>query len=88
MTYPALSAIEVQFRSLPESGSVNVNHGAHKYIRLFMFERGSEAIGAGITVQAERQKLFDRTSQSGKTKNRWGCEFREESANDFFDCGG
>ena len=26
-------------------------------------------------------------SQSGKTKNRWGCEFRKESAGDFFFCG-
>ena len=26
-------------------------------------------------------------SQSGKAKDRWGFEFRKESANDFFCCG-
>ena len=26
-------------------------------------------------------------SQSGKAKDRWGCEFRKESVNDVSDCG-
>ena len=28
-------------------------------IRLFLFERGSEAIGAGMSEQAERSRLVD-----------------------------
>ena len=47
----------VQFRSLSESGSSNIDNEAVGVIRLFLYERGSEAIGAGITEQAERSRL-------------------------------
>ena len=57
--YPASSAIGVQFRSLPESGSSDIGNEADGAIRLLLFERGSEAIGAGITEQAERSRLVD-----------------------------
>ena len=59
MTHPASSAKGVQFRSLSESGSSNIDNEADGAIRLLSFERGSEAIGAGITEQAERSRLVD-----------------------------
>ena len=59
MTYPASSAIVVQFRNLSESGSCNVDDGVGGAIMLFVFERGSEAIGAGITMQTERSRRVD-----------------------------
>ena len=58
--HPASSAIGVQFRSLSENGSFNIDNQVEGVIRLFLFERGSEAIGAGITEQAERSRLVDR----------------------------
>ena len=58
-THPASSAIGVQFRSLSESGSSNIGNEADGAIRLFLFECGSKAIGAGITEQTERSKLGD-----------------------------
>ena len=58
-THPASSAIGVQFRSLSESGSSNIDNEADGAIRLFLFECDSEAIGAGIAEQAERSRLGD-----------------------------
>ena len=58
-THLASSAIGVQFRSLSESGSSNVDNEADGAMRLLLFECGSGAIGAGITEQAERSKLGD-----------------------------
>ena len=55
----ASSAVGVQFRSLSESGSSNMNNEADGAIRLFLFECDSEAIGTGITEQAERSRLGD-----------------------------
>ena len=77
------SAIGIQFHSLLESGSANVDYGADGAIRLFPFERGSEAIGASIKVLAERCRLDDHCVPPGKAKDRWGCEFRTESATIF-----
>ena len=58
-THPASSAIEVQFRSLSESGSSNIDNEVDGAIRLSLFECDSEAIGAGITEQAERSRVGD-----------------------------
>ena len=58
-THTASNAIGVQFRSLSESGLSNVDNEANGANRLFLFERGSEAIGADITEQAERSRLVD-----------------------------
>ena len=58
-TYSASSAIGVQFRSLSECGSSNVDNEADGATKLFLFECDSEAIGAGITEQAERSGLGD-----------------------------
>ena len=52
-----------------------------------MFERGSEAVGADVTVQAERSRLLDHCVPVREDKDRSCCEFREESANNFFHCG-
>ena len=41
------------------SGSSNIDKEADGAIGLFVFERGFEAIGAGITEQAERSRLVD-----------------------------
>ena len=49
MALPASSAVGVQFRSLSESGSSNIDNDADGAIRLFLFDCDSEAIGAGIT---------------------------------------
>ena len=57
--HPASSAIGVQFRSLSESGSSNIDNEADGAVRLFLFGCNSEAIGAGITEQAERLRLGD-----------------------------
>ena len=38
---------------------------------------------ASESKQSDRCLLII-TSQSGKSKDRWGCEFRKESANDVF----
>ena len=59
MTHPALSAIGVQFRSLSESGSSNMDNKEDGAIRLFLSGCDSDAIGAGITEQAERSRLGD-----------------------------
>ena len=58
-THPASSAIGVQFRLLSDSGSSNIDNEADGAIRLFLFERGSEGIDAGIIEQAERSRLVD-----------------------------
>ena len=58
-THPSSSAKGLQFPSLSESGSSNIDNEADVATRLFLFERGSEAIGAGITEQAERSRLVD-----------------------------
>ena len=57
MTQSASSAIGDQFRSLSESGSSDIDDEVDGAIRLFLFKRGSEAIGASITEQAERSRL-------------------------------
>ena len=57
--HPASSAKGVQFRSLSESGLSNIDSEADGAIGLFVLERGFEAIGAGITEQAERSRLVD-----------------------------
>ena len=51
------STIVVQFRSLSKSASSNLDDEADGAITLLLFGRGCEAIGAGITVQAERSIL-------------------------------
>ena len=68
--HPVSSAIGVQFRSLSESDSK-----ADGATRLFLFERGFEVIGAGITEQAKRSKLVDveeRDCCGGRTGDRRG----------------
>ena len=57
--HPASSIIGVQFHSLSESESSNMDNEADGAIRLVLFERGAEAIGASITEQAERSRIVD-----------------------------
>ena len=42
-----------------------------------------------LTSQSKRngRDLLIIASQSGRAKDRWGCEFRKESANDVSYCG-
>ena len=44
---------------MSKSGSSNIDNEEDGAIKLFLFECDSEAIGAGITEQAERSRLGD-----------------------------
>ena len=57
--HPASSATGVQFHTLSESSSSNIDNEAGGAIRTFLFERGSEAIGTCIIEQAERSTLVN-----------------------------
>ena len=70
-----------------EGCSDNVDDGAGRAVRLLLFERGSKAVGAGMTMQAELSRLVDNSGPIREVKYRWGCEFHEEGANDFFHSG-
>ena len=48
-----------KYKHRTRSGSSNINNEKDEAIRLFLFERGSEVIDAGITEQAERSRLVD-----------------------------
>ena len=85
--HPASSAIGVQFRSLSESGSSNIDNEADGVIRLFLFERGSELSVLVLQSKRSGRDLLIVMSQSEKAKDRWGCESHKESANDYFYCG-
>ena len=49
----------IPFPFVVESGSSNIDSEADGVIRLFLFECGAEAIGAGLTEQAGRSRLGD-----------------------------
>ena len=51
---------------------------------MFLFERCSEAIGTGITMQAERSRIVDNSVPMEEDKYRWSGEFCEEGANGLF----
>ena len=65
-----------------ECGSANVDYGADGTIRLFLSEHGSEAVGAGVIVQAERSRLVHHCVSIREAKDRWGYELRKENANE------
>ena len=48
-----------------------------------MFERCSEAIGAGIRMQTERSRIVDNDVAMEEYKCLWNGEFCEEDANGF-----
>ena len=48
-----------------------------------MFERCSEAIGAGIRTQTERSRIVDHDVAMEEDKFLWNDEFCEEDANGF-----
>ena len=48
-----------------------------------MFERCSEAIGAGIRMQTERSKIVGNDVAMEEDKFLWNGEFCEEDANGF-----
>ena len=58
-----------------------------RLVRLFLFERFSEAIRVGITMQAKRLRPVDDSVPIVEDKYRWSCEFRDEGANGFFHVG-
>ena len=66
-----------------ECCSTDIDNEADRAVRLFLFERCSETIGAGITMQAERSRLVDNSVPIGKEKYRWSCEFPGKGANYF-----
>ena len=63
-------------RQGPEVVNANGN------VRLFLFERGPSVLASQCRRNG-RDYLSITASQLRKTTDRWGCEFREESANDF-----
>ena len=63
---------------------IKVDDGADIAVRLFLFERCSEAIGAGIAMQAERSRIVDNSVPMEEGKYPWSGEFCEEGANAFF----
>ena len=48
-----------KYKQKRRSGSSNIDNEEDGAIRLFLFERDSEVIGAAITEQAERSRLVD-----------------------------
>ena len=71
-----------------EGGSADVDDGAYGAIRLFLFKGGSEANGAGVTMEAEGPRVVDDRVSDRKDKY-WGyCEFREKGTNGILHCGG
>ena len=78
----ASSAIGVQFRSLSESGSSNIDNEADRATGCFCTSVAPRP--STLTSQSKRsgRDLMAITSQSGKARDRRGCEFRKESAND------
>ena len=92
MSYTAHDASRSEFHRDPvplvsESGLANTDGRANGAIRLYLFERGYEAVGAGIVVQAERSRRVDYYVLVRQDKDGWCCEFRALSANVFFRCG-
>ena len=61
---------------------------AYGAIWLFLFEGGAEASGAGVAMEAEGPRRVDDRVPVRKDKYRGCGEFREESANGIFHCGG
>ena len=71
-----------------EGGSADVDDGAYGAIRLFLFEGGSEASGAGVAMEEEGPRRVDDRVPVREDKY-WGCcEFREEGTNGILRCGG
>ena len=64
--------------------SINIDDGADRAVRLFLFERCSQVIGASIAMQAERSILVFNSLPIWEEKCRWSCEFRKDDANDLF----
>ena len=57
-------------------------------IRLFLFEGGSEASGAGVTMEAEGPRRVDDRVPVREDKHRGRCEFREKGTNGVLYCRG
>ena len=53
-----------------------------------MFERCSEAFGAGIRMQTERSRILDNDVAMEEDKFLWNGEFCKEDANGFSRGGG
>ena len=55
---------------------------------MFLFEGGSEASGAGVTMEAEGPRRVD-DRVPAREDEYWGCcEFREKGTNGILHCGG
>ena len=71
-----------------EGGSADVDDGAYGAIRLFLFEGGPEASGAGVAMEAEGPRRVDDRVPVREDKY-WGCgEFREKGTNGILHCRG
>ena len=71
-----------------EGGSADVDDGAYGAIRLFLFEGGSEASGAGVTMETEGPRRVDDRVPVREDKYWGSCEFREKGTNGILHCRG
>ena len=71
-----------------ESDLAHVDNGVHGSIRLFLFKRGSEAVGVCITVRRQngRELLIDYGILVREERDRCCSAFHKESVNDVY-CG-
>ena len=71
-----------------EGGSADIDDGAYRAIRLFLFEGGSEASGVGIAMEAEALRRVDDRVPVREDEYWWCGEFREKGTNGILHCGG
>ena len=81
------SGFEFHGSSVPfisESCLTNIDDWADRAVTLFLFERCSGTIGAGIAMRAKWLRLIDNSVPIGEDEYRWSHHFHEEGANGLF----
>ena len=71
-----------------KGGSADVDDVAYGAISLCLLEGGSEASGAGFTMEAEGPRRVDDRVPVRKDKYRGSGEFRKKGSNGILYCGG
>ena len=71
-----------------ECGSADVDDGAYRDIRFFLFKGSSETSGAAVAMEAKGPRRVDDRVPFQEDKFWVCCEFREKSRNGILHCGG